>query len=398
VKRMGRIEDGSLNRERCVDLLADLISIDSVNPSLSPGHRGEGELADYLLRLLKSMGLEVEEQEVQGERRNILGTLTARLEGPRLLLVSHMDTVGVESMTIPPFRPRLEGDRMFGRGSSDNKGGMTALLMALEEIVDHPPERGEVVFAATVDEEYQALGVEKLIHEVKADGALVMEPVDMRIVIAHKGFVWQEFEVVGRAAHGSDHAYGIDSIMGMGSLLLELARMNEQLMRVTHPLLGPPSLHASQIWGGEGWSTYPAICRLRVERRTVPGETEEAIAEEFKRLAASLRGEGIDISTETVFSREATETEEGERVVRCLRDSARSTGFDCPIAGMSAWPEAGALNQAGIPSVVFGPGGCMGHEANEFVRVGSVLDCATVVRETIMNFLDGDRERPSEKD
>jgi len=327
----------------------------------------------------------------RGERHNILGTLTARVEGPRLLLVSHIDAVGVESMSIPPFRPRLEGDRMFGRGSSDNKGGMTALLMALEGIIDHPPERGEVVFAATVDEEYQALGVEKLIQEVKADGAIVMEPVDMKIVIAHKGFVWQEFEVVGRAAHGSGHTYGIDSIMGMGSLLLELVQMNEQLMRVTHPLLGPPSLHASQIWGGEGWSTYPALCRLRVERRTVPGEIEEVVAEDFKRLAASLRGEGIGISTETVFSREVTETDEGERVVRCLRDSARSLGLDCPTAGMSAWPEAGALNQAGIPSVIFGPGGCMGHKANEFVRVGSVLDCAMVVRETIMSFLDSDR-------
>lgn len=377
-----------MNREHCIELLGKLVSIDSVNPSLSPDHEGEDEIAAFLFDFLSSKGVEVEEQTVTGNRRNIIARIAGREEGATLLAVAHMDTVGVEGMTIPPFQPRVEGNRLFGRGSADTKGGMAAVLMAIESLIKHPPRKGELIFAATVDEEYEARGAEALVNKVRADSAVVMEPVDMKVVIAHKGFLWYEFKVEGRAAHGSDHEHGIDSIMLMGKLLQRLAEMNERLRSSVHPLVGPPSLHASRIEGGEGWSTYPSLCTLMVERRTVPGETAEDVKRAFEELISALRQEGVQISGEAVFHRDPTMISEEEKIVQCIRSSARSLGIECPVGGMGAWPEAGILNQSGIPSVVFGPSGCKGHEADEFVLIDSVVDCAGVLEVTFRRFLE----------
>lgn len=376
-----------MKEDSAIKLLSDLVSIDSVNPSLSPNHPGEREIADFLGSWLEERGIPFEEQPVIGDRCNIVARLG---EGERkLLIVSHMDTVGVDSMTIPPFEPRIDGDLLYGRGSADTKGGMTAALLALEDILRNGPDLdGELVFAATVDEEHEAKGVEKLAGEVRADAALVMEPVDMKAVIAHKGFAWMEFDIFGRAAHGSDVGLGIDAIMRCGVLIERLRAIDRGLSGRYHELLGPPSLHASEISGGEGWSTYPAFCRLTVERRTLPEETEEDISEEISETTSSLEKEGIEIDGRLIFFRKGTEISTQEMVVRSLMAAASAQGITVPLGGMPAWFEAGILNQAGMPSVVFGPSGCKGHESEEFVSINSVVACSKIIREMIPNFLE----------
>ncbi|MFP4169967.1 MAG: M20/M25/M40 family metallo-hydrolase [Methanomassiliicoccales archaeon] len=373
-----------MDREETVELLRHLVSIDSVNPSLCPHHRGEGELASYLESLLKEMGLRVEKQPVAGGRHNVIARMG---QGERrLLLVSHMDTVEVDSMTIPPFDPLVKGNRLYGRGSADTKGGMAAVVSALDEL-DPEELEGEVVFAATVDEEFEALGAERLMDEVGADGAVVMEPVGLRAVVAHKGFMWQEFSVAGRAAHGSDTSLGVDAIMRAGLLLRRLSDLGETVMRRRHPYAGSPSLHASRIEGGEGWSSYPSSCRLEVERRTIPGEGRELVANEFSKLVEGLRSSGVEVSTRSVFFREGSEVSPGEEVVVSLLQAAHGLGVDCPLGGMSAWPEAGVFNLRGLPAVVFGPGGCTGHEADEHVDIDSVITCSRVLRSMVREFL-----------
>jgi len=373
-----------MERDALITLLGELVSIDSVNPSLSPTHRGEWELGDFLVDRLRSLGFDTKRQEVEEGRFNVIGRSG---RGKTLLIVAHMDTVGVDSMTIPPFKPSVIGDRLYGRGSADTKGGMAAALMAIETVLLEDDLRGELVFAATVDEEYEAKGAEALMREIDAEGALVMEPVGLRPVIAHKGFAWQEFQVFGRAAHGSDPAKGIDAIMRTGRLLEKLKALDRSLMRRSHPLLGSPSLHASQIEGGEGWSVYPSICGLRVERRTLPAETREMVDAEFNQIVDELQEEGIVSRTEMRFFREGTEVDEGEEIVRSLMRAMVAEGMDCSLAGMGAWPEAGILNRSGIPSVVFGPSGCRGHEADEYVDIDSVRRCARVLRLAIRDFL-----------
>jgi len=373
-----------MDRESVIGLLSDLVSIDSVNPSLSSSHPGELELANYLKGWFGERGFPYKEQKVTDGRNNLIARLGS---GERkLLIVSHMDTVGIDTMTIPPFDPRIDGDLLYGRGSADTKGGMAATLLALEELLDRELP-GEIIFAATMDEEFEAVGVDRLVEEVTADAAIVIEPVDMKAVVAHKGFAWIEFDVRGRAAHGSDVKFGIDAIIGCGILLARLRELQGKISPRIHDLLGPASLHASQIFGGEGWSTYPASCRLRVERRTLPHETEPDIQEELDEMISSLRKEGIDIDGKIIFFRSGTEISPDEEVVRSLISAAHLNGIEIQLGGMQGWPEAGILNQSGIPSVVFGPSGCKGHEAVEFVSIESVLACSRIIKQTALEFI-----------
>lgn len=377
-----------INRDGFVRLLKDLISIDSVNPCLSPAHKGEAEVGRYVADRLSRDGIAVRFQEVIGDRRNVIGRIDGGREGKKLLVVAHMDTVGVDTMAIPPFEPVIVGDRMYGRGSSDTKAGLAAMLSVASIMSEEWREMGgELTVAGTVDEEYRAEGIEALVNEIEADAAIVMEPTGMVAIIAHKGFAWQEFRVAGRAAHGSDYEGGVDAIMRAGRLLAELSALNESLKKRVHPLLGPPSLHASQINGGEGWSTYPASCILTVERRTVPGETKKRVKEEFLGIVDRLADEGIEVQTEMHFFRPASEIPPDEEIVRCLQGAGEQVGIEIPTGGMAAWPEAGSLNQAGIPSVVFGTKGCKGHEANEFVDLSSAIECGTILLACVRRFL-----------
>jgi acetylornithine deacetylase len=377
-----------INRKSIVELLKELVAIDSVNPCLSPSHKGEGEIGEHVAGLMRDIGLDVKMQEVAESRSNVVGSLRGKKGTKKLIVVAHMDTVGVETMTIPPFDPVVVGNKLYGRGSSDTKSGLAAAIATAQELVlKHEDFEGELIIAATVDEEYEAAGVETLVKEIEADAALDLEPVGMRAVIAHKGFAWQEFQVLGRAAHGSDVTKGIDAIMRTGRLLEELFSLNKTLSKNVHPVLGSPSLHASQISGGEGWSTYPATCILTVERRSVPGETKKKVKEEFQAIVDRLADEGIESRTEMHFFRTATEISRDEPIVKSLLRSARDIGVECPVGGMAAWPEAGPLNLGGIPTVVFGPKGCTGHEADEYVDIDSVVQCAQILRKTVLDFL-----------
>ena len=316
-----------IEEDSIIELLKGLVAIDSVNPSLSPSHKGEGEIGEHVAGLLRNIGLDVELQKVAEGRNNVIARLRGRTGDKKLLVLAHMDTVGVDTMTIPPFNPVVVENRLYGRGSSDTKAGLAAVIAMAEELVlEHEDFNGELIVAATVDEEYEAVGVEALVREIDADAAVDMEPVGMKVVIAHKGFAWQEFQVVGRAAHGSDIAKGIDAIIRTGRLLEELSSLNKRLSKNVHPVLGPPSLHASQIKGGEGWSTYPADCTLTVERRTVPGETQKRVEEEFQAIVDRLAGEGVEARTEMRFFRPATEISPDERIVKSLLRSAVEIG------------------------------------------------------------------------
>ena len=373
--------------EMVIDLLKKLVSIDSVNPCLSPKHRGEGEIADFVAERLRLIGADVRKQKVVDDRNNVIGVIRGNERGRKLLIVAHLDTVGVDSMIIPPFQPVIAGNRLYGRGSADNKGGMAAAIEALRLLSLDCNFKGDVIFAGTVDEEYEAKGIENLVQEIEADAAIVIEPVGFNVMVAHKGFAWQEFKVMGRAAHGSDFVNGIDAIFETQKLLAELIKMNDELMKHPHPLLGPASLHASQIHGGEGWSTYPAECVLTVERRTLPGETKLKVEKEFLDITDRLLEEGIHVETKMHFFRVATEISPNEIIVQSLLKAASEAGINCSVSGMSAWPEAGVLNLSGIPSVVFGPSGCKGHESDEYVELDSITKCSEVLEKAIRIFL-----------
>ncbi len=275
--------------ERARQLLRDLVAINSVNPSLVPGAPGEAEAAACLAACLRESGLDVTETEVAPGRPNVVGVLEGAQPGPTLLLCGHLDTVGVEGME-DPFTPVERDGRLYGRGTQDMKSGLAACVGAARLLAAEGLPKGRVLVAGVVDEEYASLGAEALVRDWRADGAVITEPTDLSVAVAHKGFAWLELQTHGKAAHGSRPEEGRDAILAMGRVLGVLERFDLELRaRPTHPLLGSGSLHASTIAGGTEASVYPAQCRLFMERRTLPGEDGARALHEVEQMLAVLR-------------------------------------------------------------------------------------------------------------
>jgi acetylornithine deacetylase len=247
-----------------------------------------------------------------------------------------------------------------------------------------------VLIAAVVDEEHASLGADVLVTRWRADAAVVTEPTDLQIGVGHKGFAWLEIETIGRAAHGSRPADGRDAIIRMGRVLARLERLDEDLQsRPPHPVMGTASLHASIIDGGRELSVYPDRCRLQMERRTVAGESGDAAAEEIDRLLSALREEDGDFqaSARLVFSRPPYETPHGHTLIERIQTIASARGVVVNATGMSFWTDAAILGGAGIPSVLFGPGGAGLHSIEEYVRIGEVIACRDVLAELAIGWM-----------
>lgn len=364
--------------------LRELVSINSVNPSLVPGALGEAAIAEAIAREMRAAGLAVEVTEVAPHRPNVVGVLRGRREGPRLMYCGHTDTVGVEGMT-DPFTPIEQDGLLFGRGAQDMKGGVVAMIDAARTIVSTGGlSAGELVIAAVIDEEHASLGAEALVARWRADAAVVTEPTDLAVAVAHKGFEWVEVMVEGRAAHGSRPAEGRDAILRMGHVLTHLGKLNEDLQRGSaHPLLGPPSLHASLIEGGQELSSYPERCVLRMERRTVPGEAPRVALREIEQILEQLRQEDAEFraAARWLFGRQPYELSPGHPLAGEVEDALARSGHPARRVGVTFWTDAAILGEAGIPTVIFGPGGAGLHGAKEFVRIDEVITC----RETLVD-------------
>jgi len=245
---------------------------------------------------------------------------------------------------------------------------------------------GRLIVAAVVDEEYASIGADALVTRWRADAAVVTEPTDLRIAIGHKGFAWFEIVTAGRAAHGSRPLDGRDAILRMGRVLHGLERLDRDLAsRAGHPLMGAPSLHASLIEGGRELSSYPDRCALKLERRTVPGETEIDVTGELEALLTTLRREDpeFEAALTPLFSRPPYALAPEHELPRALREAQARAEALMPapdaradqFVGMSFWTDAAVLGSAGIPSVLFGPGGAGLHSTEEYVEIQDVLRC-----------------------
>lgn len=373
-----------------IQLLRDLIAIDSVNPSLVPGGAGENEISVAVAHVMRGAGMDVQIQEAQPDRPNVIGVLQGRAPGPTLMFCGHMDTVSVEGMTRP-FDPVERDGRIYGRGSGDMKGGVAAMIEAGTALARSGGlKAGRLIIAAVSDEEYASIGAEALIKDWRADAAVVTEPTDLKIGIGHKGFSWVEVVMEGRAAHGSRPAEGRDAILRMGRVLARLEELNNQLTsRPLHPVLGHPSLHASLIEGGREMSTYPDRCVLRLERRTVDGEHDKIALAEVNEILDSLRAEDSEIkaAAQLIFHRRAYVTPSGHSLPSQMEDALRRAGRETTREGMTYWADTAILGgDAGIPSIIFGPGGEGYHGLEEYVRSDEVVLCRDALIELARSY------------
>jgi acetylornithine deacetylase len=340
------------------ELLSRLVAIDSVNPSLVPGGAGEAEAAAFVAGWAREAGLEADVLEATPGRPSVLVRARGSGGGRTLLLCGHLDTVGVAGMRDPHV-PRVAGERLYGRGAYDMKAGVAAALGACAEAAALGLA-GDVVVAAVADEEHASLGVQEILGAVRADAAIVPEPTEGELIVAHKGFVWAEIEVRGRAAHGSRPELGVDAIVSAGPILTALGELDAALGARTHPLLGRGSVHASLIAGGEELSSYPARCVVSLERRTLPGESAADVEAEL----AALIG-GADASRRTLLVREPFAVAQDAEIVSLVRAAAGGA----TLAGAPYWTDAAFIAAAGIPTVLFGPGGEGAHADEEWVSL-----------------------------
>ncbi len=369
----------------CIALLCDLVAASSVNPSLVPGAPGEMAAAEVARAAMAAAGLAVTVEEILPGRPNVVGLLEGREPGPTVMLCGHLDTVGVEGMPVP-FTPRVADGRVYGRGSQDMKGGVAAMIGAAAALAP-AWTRGRLIVAGVIDEEYESAGAEALVKRWHADAAIVTEPTDLQMAVAHKGFAWLEITVHGRAAHGSRPAEGRDAIMMMGRVLHLLEHRDKALQaRPPEGLQGVASLHASIITGGRELSVYPDRCVLQMERRTVSGEEGDLPLRELRAMLAALVSVVPDFHADVrlVTTRPPYALDPGHALPQALAASLAKRSLPSAPVGMSFWTDAAILAEAGIPSILFGPRGAGLHSVEEYVDIDSVLTCRDVLAETVL--------------
>jgi acetylornithine deacetylase len=358
-----------------VVMTSDLVAIESVNPALVPGAAGEALIADYCEHWLGDHGLEVHRLESHRGRPSIVGIARGSGGGRSIMLNGHYDTVSTHGYDGDPLSGEVRDGRLYGRGSYDMKSGL-AVAMATAAMAKLIPMRGDVIVACVADEEHASIGTEEVLRHFTADAGIVTEPNGMGITVAHKGFCWFDIVFEGRAAHGSLPDAGIDAITRAGHFLAAMGDWNARLQEgLPHPLLGYGSVHASTISGGSERSSYPAECRVAIERRTIPGETADTVAAEMDGILLSLSGSVADLAwrIEPVLERRPFETGQDEHIVTVVRRCAETVlGREPVIRGEAYWTDCALMQNAGIPTLLIGVEGEGAHAATEWADVTSI--------------------------
>lgn len=353
-----------------------LVAMDTRNPSLVPDAPGESACAAFLAGVLEEWGCATVMEQVAPGRHNVIARIGPPGEHP-LVFNGHLDVVGVDGMTHSPFMPHEHEGSVYGRGSTDMKGGIAAMCVAAGTAALENRLRREVIITAVCDEEFASLGTRHLLeHGLHATGAIVTEPTRLAVVPAHKGFVWIEVTLTGRAAHGSRYDVGIDANRQAARLLAALDRFERDVLSTrTHALLGRASLHVPMVHGGTGWSTYADACTVRIERRTVPGETAAQVTGEVDSLLRLLREEDVQFSAHRTLhgAQPPLAMASDAPLVTAMLDACRAVDIDGHIAGLSCWTDAALFAEAGIPAICFGPGDiARAHSATEWVEIAQL--------------------------
>ena len=393
-------------RADVVALTRELVAVDATNPSLVPGGAGERELAELVAAWLAERGFAVRLVGADPTRPSVLARRRGAGGGRTLLLAGHLDTVGgagdgAGAGGAADGSPG-DGDRIVGRGAYDMAGGLAAAMIAAAAAPEELP--GDLVLAFAADEEFGSVGMEELLAALDAetdgladaggdgasarsalprpDGAIVLEPTDLEVTLAHRGFAWYRVEYEGVAAHGSQPELGVDAIdRALDGLVALRAFAAEVDARPRHPLLGAGSVRVATIEGGTDAATVADRCVLVVERRTLPGEPDPG-AELERVLAPSQPARIVEL-----VARPAMEADPASPIARALLVSVEvASGASAVRRGDPWWTDAGLIAAAGIPTVLVGPVGGGAHADEEWVSTDSLERVVDVVEGAILAF------------
>ncbi|HSH95291.1 MAG TPA: M20 family metallopeptidase [Roseimicrobium sp.] len=373
-----------------IDTLADMIRINSVNPSYEGGV-SEAAMAAYVGAFFQQRGIETWQQEVFPGRPNLIARIPGRDPKRRIVLEAHTDTVSVKGMTIPPFEPTISQGRIYGRGSCDTKAGLAGMMHAVaalkaEGIV--PP--CEVWLAAAVDEEFSYRGVVKLCEGLSGQASIVAEPTELRMVVASKGVLRWTIRVRGRAAHSSKPHLGVNAISHMARLVLALEEDHQHLESRVHPLLGPATVNVGVILGGVQVNFVPDSCAIEIDRRLLPGEKIGDVLAHYQKIIDGLAAghPGFVATMEPpMLTDEALDTPVDAPPARVASEILRELGLNGDPCGVPFGSDASKLSRQGLPSLVFGPGSIdRAHVADEYVEIDQVLQAFEFYRAFLRRF------------
>jgi acetylornithine deacetylase len=393
-------------RADVVALTRELVAVDATNPSLVPGGAGERELAELVAAWLAERGFAMRLVGADPTRPSVLARRRGAGGGRTLLLAGHLDTVGgagdgAGAGGAADGSPG-DGDRIVGRGAYDMAGGLAAAMIAAAAAPEELP--GDLVLAFAADEEFGSVGMEELLAALDAetdgladaggdgasarsalprpDGAIVLEPTDLEVTLAHRGFAWYRVEYEGVAAHGSQPELGVDAIdRALDGLVALRAFAAEVDARPRHPLLGAGSVRVATIEGGTDAATVADRCVLVVERRTLPGEPDPG-AELERVLDPSQPARVVEL-----VARPAMEADPASPIARAVLVSVEvASGASAVRRGDPWWTDAGLIAAAGIPTVLVGPIGGGAHADEEWVSTDSLERLVDVVEGAILAF------------
>jgi len=366
-----------------IELTRQLIKIPSENP---PGK--EEEISEFIAEKMRSIGLNVRIHEYKPGRPSVVGLLQGEKEEPILMFNGHTDTVpvGDESVwSINPFDADVKDGKIYGRGASDMKAALAAMISAAEMILKEDVKlKGTLIISCVADEEVTGFGTRDLLDRgYKANFAVVGEPTELKVQIAHKGSVRFRIITKGKAAHASMPHEGLNAIYKMSKVCLALEDLSRQLKKKKHPLLGSPTINVGTIKGGLKTNIVPDRCEITLDRRLIPGEKLENVKFEIDKILTSLKSQNhkFQAESEIIFVARPSETSADEPIVRVAREAVKEvTGKDPGVTGFTATCDMHFLvNQGGIPTVILGPGSLnQAHTTDEYVEAQQVLDAAKI--------------------
>ena len=343
-------------------LAQTLVQIDSSIPAgggTEAHRRGPGvvEIARYVTAWLEHRDIETQWLETLPGRPSVVGIVRGTGNGKSLMLNGHLDTGTLASDGGDPSRGQIKNGRLYGRGAADAKGGVAASLVALAQAKQDRLD-GDVIFTGVAG---LGIGIEQLLQAGwRADGAIVSSPTHASLGIAHKGFAWFEVTIHGRASPGFLFDTGIDAISRAGYFLVALDKYSKRLIEEgpNHPSLGPGSVHASIVKGGVDLSSYPAICSIQLERRTVLDEPIHRLKADVDELLKTCTQDSFALSYEskTTLSRPTFEIAPDHPFVSLVADQIKqTTGKEAKMSAEAFWTDASLLAEKDIPVVIYGP-------------------------------------------
>ena len=375
--------------QEAMELLEKMVAIPSVEGQ-------EKEMGDLVAAYTEALGMTVEKQMVEEGRYNVIARAKIGNGGKTVVLNSHMDVVPpADGWNTDPYVLTRAEDRAYGRGSTDAKGCLTALLIATKHIIENPGEtNGNIIVTAVVDEETYSKGARYLVDhtDIKADYGIVGEPTNCRIGLGHNGSVRPVLVIHGKTAHSSAPELGISSVRVAAYISGLVDEIQKGLHEITHPSTGKPSISITMLKAGVKENVLPDWCELTIDRRMIPGEKEEDIIKEFEKICADAEaafpGAKVEIDRYLVTTGPASDVKPDSEIAQIAYAACESvTGVKQTPYGVICNTDMNHFMRKGIPTIIIGPGNinyC--HKPNEYVEY-TELENACRVDEAVIRAL-----------